>query len=243
MTPPAEREGEAVVDEPTELEPTERGPAEPPRGFSALEGELAAAIGGPRGMVESALPGTLFVLVYTLAGHRLGLSVGVSVASALLLAGLRLARRETVQHAVSGLFGVFLGAAIAYGTGSARNFYAPSLIRNPLFAVAYAVSALVRWPVLGFLGGVLLGEGVTDWRRDPARLRAYTLATWLWAGMFAVRFAVQLPLYLADQVGLLGTANVLLGIPLYALVLLITLRIVRPAGGYRSRGPLANGGR
>jgi Protein of unknown function (DUF3159) len=196
--------------------------------------DLATAIGGPRGMVESALPGTLFVLVYTLAGHRLGVSVLVSVASAVVLAALRLARRETIQHALSGVFGVFIGAAIAYGTGSARNFYAPSLIRNPLFAAVYAGSALARWPVLGFIGGALLGEGTTEWRRDRARLRAYTVATWLWAAMFALRFAVQLPLYLADQVGLLGTANVVLGIPLYALVLLATLRIVRPAGGYRS---------
>lgn len=196
--------------------------------------DLAAAIGGPRGVVESALPGTLFVLVYTLAGHNLGVSVAVSVASAGVLAALRLARRETVQHAFSGLFGVFLGAAVAYGTGSARNFYAPSLVRNPLFAAAYAGSALARWPILGFLGGTLLGEGTTEWRRDPARLRAYTLATWLWAAMFVLRFAVQLPLYLADRVGALGAANVVLGIPLYALVLLATLRIVRPEGGYRA---------
>jgi hypothetical protein len=199
-----------------------------------LDLDLAAAIGGPRGIVESALPGTLFVLVYTLGGHRLTVSVVVSVACALLLAALRLARRETVQHALSGVVGVLIGAAIAYGTGSARNFYAPSLIRNPLFAAVYAGSALARWPVLGFLGGALLGEGTTDWRREPDRLRAYTLATWLWAGMFALRFAVQLPLYLANQVGLLGTANLVLGIPLYALVLLATLRLVRPAGGYRA---------
>ena len=224
MTPPAEREqaGDQLSDAPE----ASRSPS--------LDLDLAAAIGGPRGIVESALPGTLFVLVYTLGGHRLTVSVVVSVACALLLAALRLARRETVQHALSGVVGVLIGAAIAYGTGSARNFYAPSLIRNPLFAAVYAGSALARWPVLGFLGGALLGEGTTDWRREPDRLRAYTLATWLWAGMFALRFAVQLPLYLANQVGLLGTANLVLGIPLYALVLLATLRLVRPAGGYRA---------
>ncbi|RZS82963.1 uncharacterized protein DUF3159 [Motilibacter rhizosphaerae] len=196
--------------------------------------DLAAAIGGPRGLVESALPGTLFVLVYTLGGHHLTPSLVVAVGSALLLAAVRLAARGTVQYALSGLLGVLVSAGVAWWTGSARDFYAPGLVRNGAFAVVYAGSALARWPVLGFFGGTLLGEGTTEWRQRPDRVRAYSLATWLWAGMFALRLGVQLPFYLADRVDALGTANVLLGVPLYALVLLATLRIVRPAGGYRA---------
>jgi uncharacterized membrane protein len=198
----------------------------PGRGSIAAGLDLNAAIGGPRGILESSVPGALFVLVYAF-GHRLSAALVVSVASALVLVGLRLARRETIQHAVSGLLGIGIGALIAWFTGSARNFYFPSLVRNPALAVVYAGSILARWPLVGLFAGAILGESPAEWRADPARVRAYTRATWLWTAMFALRFAIQLPLYLADRVNALGAVNVVLGLPLYGLVLLGTWAIVR----------------
>ena len=67
----------------------------------------------------------------------------------------------------------------------------------------------------------------TAWRRDPALLRRYTLATWLWIGMFALRLAVQIPLYFSSSVGWLGTARLVMGVPLWALVLWGTWLLVR----------------
>ena len=82
----------------------------------------------------------------------------------------------------------------------------------------YLVSVLVRWPLVGVILGFVLGEG-THWRQAPARMRAYVVATWLWVGLFGVRLAVQVPLYVADRPALLGVANVGLGLPLFALVI------------------------
>ncbi|MFE5340804.1 DUF3159 domain-containing protein [Isoptericola sp. NPDC056578] len=67
------------------------------------------------------------------------------------------------------------------------------------------------------------------WRRDPELVRRYTLATWFWAGLFAVRLAVKVPLYFADSVGWLGTAHLVLGVPLWGLVLWLTWVVVRGA--------------
>ncbi|WP_079575540.1 DUF3159 domain-containing protein [Krasilnikoviella flava] len=67
------------------------------------------------------------------------------------------------------------------------------------------------------------------WRKDPALVRRYTLATWFWAGLFAVRLAVKVPLYFADSVGWLGTAHLVLGVPLWGLVLWLTWVVVRGA--------------
>ena len=58
-------------------------------------------------------------------------------------------------------------------------------------------------------------------------MRRYTAATWLWIGLFAVRLAVQVPLYLDGDVGWLGTARLVMGIPLWALVLWLTWILVR----------------
>ena len=67
----------------------------------------------------------------------------------------------------------------------------------------------------------------TAWRSDRALLRRYTLATWLWIGMFALRLAVQIPLYFSSSVGWLGTARLVMGVPLWALVLWGTWLLVR----------------
>lgn len=46
--------------------------------------------------------------------------------------------------------------------------------------------------------------------------------------MFALRLAVQLPLYFRDDVAWLGTAKLAMGVPLTALALWISWVLVRP---------------
>lgn len=69
----------------------------------------------------------------------------------------------------------------------------------------------------------------TQWRKDPLSLKQYTIATWVWVAMFGLRLGVQGPLYLAgsDHIAALGTARLVMGVPLFALVLWFTWRLVR----------------
>ena len=64
------------------------------------------------------------------------------------------------------------------------------------------------------------------WRRDARMLRAYAWLTALWGGTFLLRAAVQGLLYQRNDVGLLGTASLVLGLPVTAAELLITLWVV-----------------
>lgn len=66
-------------------------------------------------------------------------------------------------------------------------------------------------------------EPERHWREDPAALRAYGWLTVLWAATFLLRVVVQAPLYYADEVELLGTASLVLGLPLTAVVGVVTL--------------------
>ncbi|MGY2001853.1 DUF3159 domain-containing protein [Blastococcus sp. SYSU DS1024] len=75
------------------------------------------------------------------------------------------------------------------------------------------------------------------WRRDPRLLRAYSWLTALWAGSFFLRAGVQWVLYRADEVELLGTASVVLGLPLTAVVLVVTLWVVARLHRHRAPGP------
>lgn len=192
---------------------------------------IQEAVGGPLGMAETALPAVAFVVAYSASGSNTNLAAGVAVGLALVLSVIRLVKRETPRHALSGLIGVAFAAFIAARSGEAKNFFLPGLLANLAYASAFFVSILVRWPLVGVIVGQLDGEG-TGWRADKRRVRAFRRASWLWVGLFSLRLVVQLPLYLADAVVALGVARTAMGLPLFALGLWLTYLMV-----HRSRRP------
>jgi len=195
---------------------------------------LQAAFGGKAGLIDAGLPGVLFVLAYTFSGRDLRLALIIALASAASLSVLRLVQGQSLQYALSGFFGVGIAAFIASRTGRAEDFYLPGLFYNAGYALAFLISIVVRWPVIGVMLALITQAGM-GWRKDPVLARAYTRASWIWVGMFVIRLAVQLPLYLIGEDALvaLGTARVALGVPLYLVVLLVTYRVLKssvPAG-------------
>lgn len=206
-------------------------PAGPVAGRGGLAQAIAeefsaqASVGGTRGLLEAVLPLTVFSMAYALTGNVRG-CVAAALVPAAVLAAWRLLAREPVTQAVSGLLVLALGGFIAVRTGRAENLFVPQLVKNLAFGTGLAVSALVRWPLVGLGLGLLRGEG-TAWRGVPGRMHAYTRATWVWVGMFGVRLLVEVPLWLAGAAVLLGLANIPLGLPLYAATLWVTWRLVR----------------
>ena len=197
----------------------------PPAGDPDAPQSLAGAVGGTLGMLESALPAVVFVAVYSLSGANTDLSAIVAVGLALLLTAARLVRRKSPRYALSGLVGVAFAAFVAARSGRAEDFFLPGLLANAAYALAFVISIAARRPLVGIIVGALDGEG-QDWRGEPDRMRAFTRASWLWAGIFLTRLAVQLPLYLAGAVVALGVAKTAMGIPLSALGLWLTWRLV-----------------
>lgn len=187
--------------------------------------DLLASMGGVRGLLEAVLPFTVFSVVWGITTN-LTWSIVAALVPAVALAIWRLVARETLTQAIGGVLGVALGAWLAHHTGRAESFFLPSLIKNSAYGGVFAISALVGWPLIGVMLGAVLGEG-TGWRQVPARRRAYLWATWLWAAMFALRLAIQIPLYLAHQTVLLGAINVLLGLPLFGVAILLCWLILR----------------
>lgn len=199
------------------------GSATQPRGMPPLLEQM----GGVSGIVASSIPVAVFVVANLLFELRPAL-IGAFVAG-VLVAAWRVARRQRLQPAVSGLIGVGVAAFIAYRTGEARGFYLPGLIYSAVFAVAFLVSVLVRWPLAGVIWHGINGHG-HGWRRDPRLLRAYTLASLLWMVVFVARLVVQGLLYNADEETWLGIARLAMGYPLVGVALLGTIWAVRRAG-------------
>jgi hypothetical protein len=69
----------------------------------------------------------------------------------------------------------------------------------------------------------------SGWLKHPLLVRAYTTVTWLWVAVFGLRLLVQIPLYLNDNVALLGSVKIFMGWPLYLFAVWLTYQIVQTA--------------
>lgn len=186
---------------------------------------LMATIGGWRGLLEAVVPVSVFSTVYAFTSD-LKTSIIGAVIPGVAFSLWRLLAREPLTQALGGLFAIAIGAFIATRTGRAEDYFLPSILKNIGFTALYVVSIAVRWPLIGVLLGFVLGEGLA-WRDVPERRRAYNRASWLWAGMFGLRAAVQIPLYLAGKTSMLGAVAVPLGLPLFFLTIWLTYVVVR----------------
>lgn len=185
---------------------------------------MVESIGGPRGMVDSALPTVAFVIVESTVNLTSGIIAAIVVGVAIFV--LRLVRGEPKQQAFSGLLAVAVAAFFASRTKSSKGFFLPSILKNAALIVIGVVSVATRRPLAGY---VMAGFDAryTDWRGHPATMRAANWATGVWILVYILRFGIQGALYLAGLSGWLAAANIALGLPLFGLALLATLLIVR----------------
>ena len=187
---------------------------------------LVESIGGWRGLVDSGLPVVVFVAVNAFAGLRAAIwaAIGVGV----VLFGVRLARKETVQQALSGFFGILIAAFIANRTGEAKGFFLLGIWASFAYAGVFLVSVLARWPLVGLIWEYVDGRGIgTAWRKDRALMRVYTWCTLLWVVVFLARGLVQRYLYDQDATGWLAFARLAMGYPFTIGALAVSVLAVR----------------
>lgn len=191
-----------------------------------------AAMGGWRGIVESVVPSLAFVILFTVTippGEQQGnlwLSLGVSVGIAVVFTIVRLVQRSPAGAAVGGLVATAAAAGLALWTGRGQDNFVLGFITNGVYGSAFLVSALIGWPLIGLAVGFLMNEG-TRWRRSARKRRVFFWLSLAWAALFALRLAVQLPLYFAGDVTALGTLKILMGLPLFAPLVAVTWLAVR----------------
>lgn len=204
------------------------------RQIVAEEFNAMAAIGGVRGLIESAAPAVVFVVSYVASSQNLTLAL---VLSLVLVAGmviLRLVQRGSLIQSITGFGGVLIGLVWAWLTGEARDYFAWGIVVNALYLVGCLVTILIRRPLVGLL--VQIFTGVSQ-KGSPKHGR-YVAATWLWVALFAARLIAQVPLYQADNVAWLGTVRIVMGVPLFAVVLFVTWLLIRePKGALEEHPP------
>ncbi|GGK40919.1 DUF3159 domain-containing protein [Nocardia camponoti] len=191
------------------------------------EQTLLEQLGGLSGLIYSTLPVLVFVPVNSFANLTVAIWSSLGIAAAIL--GWRLFRHEPIQPAISGFLGVGLCAFIAHRTGEAKGFFLFGIYASLVYAGAFALSILFRWPLVGVIWGALNGHG-TAWRADRRIRKLYDLATAVWVVVFGARYLVQSQLYDTDHTGWLAAARIAMGWPLTAIALAVTVWAVRRAG-------------
>lgn len=191
---------------------------------------LLDRMGGVSGLVVGAVPTLAYVIANAIAGLDAAVVVAVGVSVGLIV--LRKVRRESIQPAVSGLLGVVVASLIAFYTGSAEGYFLPGIWVSLVMAVVFAVSVLVRRPLVGVIWNALTRAGARKvWHTDKGAVYAFDVATLAFVAVFAARYVVQDWLYDAGSAGWLAFARIAMGYPMLALALLVTYWAVRRAKG------------
>jgi Protein of unknown function (DUF3159) len=213
-------------------------PEEDEQPLPSFTEQLADQLGGVRGLIESGVPVVVFVLANIVWALRPALIIAVG--SAVAIGAWRLARKQPVRHAVNGIFGIAIGAIIAWKTGSAKNFYLPGILLSFGYGLALLASVALRRPLVGWVWSLLVARGSTEWRGNPRLVRTFSWLTVVWALTYLAKTLVQALVFqhtaAGDPATALGVLRIALGYPPYLLLIAITVWAIRRT---QARAPLA----
>lgn len=197
------------------------------KAFSVID-----SIGGVRGVIESMLPGLLFVICFVVT-RNVQTTVIASAALAVLQVVARLIQRQSIMGALSGLVSVGICLIWVWTSHQARDYYMMGFITNAVYGVLLAISLIARVPALGLVIESIrkmptenFGAWLHEWLDYKPLKRAYMYVTGLWIGVFALRLVLQVPLYLTNHVVWLGTVRLLMGLPFWALAIWVSYLII-----------------
>lgn len=199
-------------------------------GYKVDAKSLLASVGGVRGLIEASIPGFLYVLTFAFT-RSVPISITVVAVATLILA----VRHFMLKRPWDQLVGPIVGVVLAFfltRDGQAENYYIPGFWTNGAYAAGLLLSVLIRFPAIGLIVGPLTGEGLS-WRKDKRKVRFFNLVTLLWVGFFSLRLAIQLPLYFAGEVVILGFVRLVMGTPFFLVMIwlswLLLRKVITPA--------------
>jgi len=190
------------VTEPTEEATVEKAPPTVETVEAMVRAQMAASLGGRRGIIEAAIPGVLFTVVWLVTKDiQLALIIGGAGGGVALVA--RLVQRTTVQYVFNAAFSIAIGyvftriAASAGGDSSdqALAYFLPGILISLGYTIIFGASCLLRWPAVGFMVGSVSGDPLA-WHDDPQVVKLCTRLTWVFLAPGAIGVLLQGPVWL-----------------------------------------------
>jgi hypothetical protein len=185
-----------------------------------VRGQMATSLGGRRGIVEAAIPGVLFTVLW-LATKDIRLALVVGGAGVAIALVVRLVQRSTPQYVFNAAFSIAIGylftrlAASAGGDASdqALAYFLPGILYSLVYTVVFGVSTLFGWPLVGFMLGSVTGDPLA-WHEDKQVVKLCSRITWLLLAPGAIGVLLQGPVWLLGWSGTIDkdTAVLIVGV-------------------------------
>jgi len=180
--------------------------------------------------VVASLP-TIAYAIGAIGGLRVAAYAGIGTA----IVVSAIAARRRPMPAAAGLVGVLFAVGIAVVTGRPTAFFLPGILLNAAFAIAGGFSLAVRKPIFAFTLATIWPR-FSQWRTDPAIRRIGAAITAVWTAVFLLRFAVMGGCYLAGAgPSVLAVVKIVLGLPIAAIALAMSLRFISADTGATAR--------
>jgi hypothetical protein len=187
---------------------------------------IVNTMGGWLGIAESVLPTLVFISIFQFTAN-IWLSIACSASLSLAALVRQLIVRSALTQAVVGALSIALTIWLTLRDNNASDYFLPGLVTNSIYLVVGILSMAARWPLVGVFIGFLIGEGFS-WRKIASHYKRFMAATAIFTGLYALRLAIEVPLYLSHSLSALGAAKLILGIPFYAITLWMIWLVVKP---------------
>ncbi len=174
-------------------------------------------------LLDTVAPPLVFVVANAAGG--LTIAAAVSLGLSVLLVAVRLARRQRLLYAASGLGGVVLAVAFAVWAGEAEAYFLPGIVSNAVLGVVSVVSVFARRPAIALTSAAIYRWPLGWYWHDQVR-PAYSEITWVWAIVYLAKAGVQYLLVVRGEVGWLAVARIVSGWPVFAVLLVATYAYV-----------------
>jgi len=216
----------------TDATPTDERPRPTVETVEAMvRAQMATALGGRRGIVEAAIPGVLFTVVW-LVTKNISLALALGGAGVGLALVVRLLQRSTVQYVFNAAFSIAIGyvfTRIAAGAGGdasdqALAYFLPGILFSLGYTIVFGVSCLFGWPLVGFMLGSVTGDPLA-WHEDKQVVKLCTRLTWVLLAPGAIGVLLQGPVWLLGWSGTIDKDTAVLVVSILRLGLGWALRI------------------
>ena len=187
--------------------------------FQELTEEFRTVFSGRSSLLDSVVPPIIFLAINTLAGFEY--AMGGSLVIALLIAAIRLHRRQSLAYALGGVGGVLLAILIAKLLGRAEGYFLPGIITSGSTVVIAAVSVILGRPLVAWTS-YLARRWPLNWYWHPKVRPAYSEVTLTWTLFFGLRLLFQLSLFQGQAADRLAIANFLTGWPATVVLLVVS---------------------
>ena len=195
----------------------ENGRKQRPGKVRELLDEFRLVLGGG-GLIDVVIPPVLFLLVNSIFNFQA--AMWTSLGLAVVIAALRLSRRQSLLYALAGIGSVGLAIAIVWLLGRAEGYFLPSLVSGGMTVALALVSLIIRRPFVAWTS-FIARRWPLEWYWHPRVRPAYTEVTIAWTIFFTARLLWQVSLFREQAADQLAIINALRGVP--ALIVLLVL--------------------